>query len=378
MIARVSMRRRSARTLLVLAILTLGALAAEVALRYRARTPLQATLGVMVDPPGAHLLRYDDRLGYALNPDNRMTITHSRPTGSPRFESDAAMLTWTSMTDAESHRITRAPSADPQPRATRALWLFGCSFTFGWSVDDDDTMPWLLQQRLPDLEVVNFGVPGYGTVQSLIQFEDQLAKHTVPALSVLVYYDFHEERNTLSPQYRRANGLAWTAWGERNQPYIVWNDGELERRRGPIIYEPYVPFIEYSALMNYVDELIVRWQDAAAMEQDRRREITKRLIDRFASLARENGSMFLLIRMVFGDPAPSDDMLAFCQVHGIPVQTVALPPKPMWISSGMTNLPIDGHPSAAGQAAMADLILPAVQRALDGSMPLSMVADDRD
>jgi len=38
------------------------------------------------------------------------------------------------------------------------------------------TFPWLLQERFPQYEVVNFGLNGYSTVQSLIQLREALGR----------------------------------------------------------------------------------------------------------------------------------------------------------------------------------------------------------
>ena len=87
-------------------------------------------------------------------------------------------------------------AAAAHPVAGPALIAAGCSFTFGLGLDDDNTWPWLLQERLPDYHVINAGVNGYGTDQALLAAE-RVALHTpgqVP-LVVLGFGDFQIERN---------------------------------------------------------------------------------------------------------------------------------------------------------------------------------------
>jgi hypothetical protein len=69
-------------------------------------------------------------------------------------------------------RVTHLPNTlrVPYPLATDAharskpeIWLFGCSFTHGWSLNDEETYPWVLQERLPMYEVVNYGAWRCGT-----------------------------------------------------------------------------------------------------------------------------------------------------------------------------------------------------------------------
>ena len=52
--------------------------------------------------------------------------------------------------------------------------LLGCSFTYGFGVDDDQTFASLLQKDFPEAGIQNAGVPGYGSVQSLMQLKAQL------------------------------------------------------------------------------------------------------------------------------------------------------------------------------------------------------------
>ena len=59
----------------------------------------------------------------------------------------------------------------PQPRSGRLIVVTGDSFTFGYRVNDEDTWPWLLQERLPDYHIVNVAAEGYGTDQALMAAE---------------------------------------------------------------------------------------------------------------------------------------------------------------------------------------------------------------
>jgi len=77
-----------------------------------------------------------------------------------------------------------------------ALIAAGCSFTFGHGLVDADTWPWLLQEHLPDVHVMNLGCMGYGTDQALLAAERQVLQsngHTTAV--VLGFADFQIERN---------------------------------------------------------------------------------------------------------------------------------------------------------------------------------------
>ena len=99
-----------------------------------------------------------------------------------------------------THPLNTYP-ADPRKKE---IWIFGCSITQGWSVNDEDTYPWIVQENLPNYEVVNFGVGGYGTLHSLIQLQEALKERKKPELVVLAYGSCHDARNTFSRKRRKS------------------------------------------------------------------------------------------------------------------------------------------------------------------------------
>ena len=57
---------------------------------------------------------------------------------------------------------------------------------------------------MPECDVVNFGVVGYSTVQSLIQFREALARRPPPTIVVVGYLrSIHDPKNTLSRNRRK-------------------------------------------------------------------------------------------------------------------------------------------------------------------------------
>jgi hypothetical protein len=142
----------------------------------------------------APMLTAHERLGYVLTP------------GTTDF--DLREGEWTRKyrvtRNASGRRITRPPTADvgamPRPQA----WIFGCSFTFGALLSDEETFPWIAQERLFEHEVVNFGVSGYSTLHSLIQLEEELRKPPRPAVAVLTYADFHQQRNVCTRRWQQS------------------------------------------------------------------------------------------------------------------------------------------------------------------------------
>ncbi len=69
---------------------------------------------------------------------------------------------------------------DPRPR----VMLLGDSFTWGDDLNDQEIWPYILQQRMPEVHFLNFGVSGYGVDQMYITLLEEIETYQ-PTLVVL-------------------------------------------------------------------------------------------------------------------------------------------------------------------------------------------------
>ena len=108
-------------------------------------------------------------------------VPHKETGGSFRVSTDANGL--------------RAPlHAEEKPADTFRILTLGCSTTFGWGVDDNQTYPWQLESTLQQgrtpgqtkIEVINGGQPGYSSFQGLWLWERTLKRYQ-PDLVVFGY-----------------------------------------------------------------------------------------------------------------------------------------------------------------------------------------------
>lgn len=76
-------------------------------------------------------------------------------------------------TDSHGLRGTREVPFEKAPGTLR-IAIFGDSFTFGEEVSDDETFAHQLERLLPGVEVLNFGVHGYGHDQELLYLREAL------------------------------------------------------------------------------------------------------------------------------------------------------------------------------------------------------------
>ena len=155
------MRKRSFDVVLALASILFSLVVCEVIARRLVRLgilnpPLRLMDRRNVRPPTIPVLRHipDSELGWVLPPvdiKRRFQITGRNGSLDVIY------------TIVHGHRVTSKDAlGSAGNKMVPVLVAAGCSFTFGWGVDDDHTWPWLLKENLPGYEVVNIGTNGYG------------------------------------------------------------------------------------------------------------------------------------------------------------------------------------------------------------------------
>ena len=298
---------------------------AEVGLRMKGFHPwiVRRTDWVKVEPPGSYQTTHPT-LGYITKP-GEFTITLPGP-----YSFKTTYL-------ANGLRITHPLNTYSENRK-KEIWVFGCSFTQGWTLNDEETYPWVLREKLPDYEVVNFGVLGYGTVQSLIQLREALAKGARPALVILSYASFHDVRNTLPRTWMKIRLTAGAAptFGRVNLPYARWaNDSTPEILYQPFEYGPEL-LLRASALADFLDDTYNKYLEKTYHSL----EVTQELIEEISSLCKTNGIEFVLAGIV--SDAATRAMLEHFKEQGIETVDISVDLS----RKENTNLPYDAHPSA--------------------------------
>ena len=113
-------------------------------------------------------------------------------------------------TDARGLRGAREVPFEKSPGTTR-IAIFGDSFTFGEEVSDDETFAHQLERLLPGVEVLNFGVHGYGHDQELLYLREALPLYR-PDVVLVGHVTDDSMRNMLAfrsfakPRFRFADG----------------------------------------------------------------------------------------------------------------------------------------------------------------------------
>lgn len=274
-----------------------------------------------------HYSVVDSVLGHTIIPG---LITITMPTGL-RFSAT------------HCHNRSRATHLPSEEMDQPEIWTLGCSFTYGWGVDDSGSYPWKLKKRLPGYEVVNFGVSGYGTLQTLMWFQRNMKTLDPPLVAILGYVPWHDERNVLARSWKK-NLAAYEELAFMEHPFgFLDDDGHLCVARATIHYTG-LPLIQYSAFMNLLDDFVNK------IDLKRRSgiELTAAILDSFSISARRAGTV-PVIAFMMDDPI-SRKLFMHCGEYGIRSIDISVDLG----SPENTLLPLDPHPSAHAHRQYAD------------------------
>lgn len=315
-------RMCSRRGLLLLGISTSVLFAVlETGMRHLGYYPWGGTMPLIEIEPGGRLYQPDAALGYRHLPGRYVATLR----GGYQFR----------ITQGEDTlRITHPPTPAPASSEREAIWIFGCSYTHGWSINDEETYPWLLQQMLPDKEVVNFGVGGYGTVHSYIQFKAALASRRKPRLAVLAYGSIHDMRNTAARRQMKT-AAPWNKLGPLKVPHArLGADNQLNYSQADLEYHPALLMRQSSVV-----HLLEAAYNELEMATWRPQRVSRAVIKDFAALAAQHGVELVVAGIVQNERTA--EVLEHCRREGINAVDIS-------VDMGLpenSNLPHDRHPS---------------------------------
>lgn len=204
-------------------------------------------------------------------------------------------------------RGRRATSAqEPRDSSRQQVLFFGCSYVQGYGLSDAETLPWMVQQRHPELEVSNFGTGNYGTYQSLLSMK----RNVHGPVSVYYQFDgFHEDRNIAALSWLRVNKRPPPGWFF---PYAVLKNGQIEERRsrGYLVW-PISRHLRTGALVQEWIQIIATYPRVRE-----KRAVTEKLLESMDRLVKGRGGRFTVILFDL-DPEQRRQYRSFLTSHGI-------------------------------------------------------------
>ena len=109
---------------------------------------------------------------------------------------------WCDVThNADSNRITRFAKDTTDYSSLPKLNFYGCSFTWGTGLNDSETYPFLVQKSLQHYNISNKGIFAAGNLISLLQLKNEIDRNIQPAIAIVTYANFHDQRNTFNREW---------------------------------------------------------------------------------------------------------------------------------------------------------------------------------
>ena len=175
-----------------------------------------------------------------------------------------------------------------KPKDKIRILILGDSFTFGEGVSDDENWPYYLQTMLPNTEVINMGIHGFGHDQMLVLLKNEGIKYQPDIVIVgYLYEDMH--RNLLSfrgyakPKYKLKNDKLILS------NYPVPSPEEILSRDW---YRPRI--IDVISFVRY------RWTKSNGAFDRKMKEITKAILHEIASTSVEIGAIPVMVYLPYG------------------------------------------------------------------------------
>lgn len=171
------------------------------------------------------------------------------------------------------------------------ILVFGDSFTYGDEVSDQETYPYYLQQLLPNAEVINMGVHGYGHDQMLIFLQEEGIKYK-PDIVILGFIAADMRRNTL--QFR-----------DYAKPRFIVERNTLRLIGSPVPPPAYFLKWEWANVKSWeILKLIAREYGSKLGFKDRNMNsefITAHILKRFIEVVDDIGAQPLFVYLATGD-----------------------------------------------------------------------------
>ena len=274
----------------------------ELVLRFRGDRPFEPRIpNVLYNPE--FVFKADGELGYALKPGS-IIIT-------------LCDLDSLSFTVTHNNFFGRTTSAVVKKTPFSDILILGGSFAYGMGMEDDATFPYLLQQRYPDLSIINLSTPGHGQVHSLIKLQQAVKAGNIPKLAIVTYSHYHDHTNTWARISRQSIIMhekhldnpeikgAMVPYGRLNK------QGELVLDLWPLTSYTEWPLRRYSALINGMENMY----NAYDAERCQSHEVTKRTLDEIALLCDKHSITLLVVGI--HNALETLDMLEYCDENSI-------------------------------------------------------------
>ena len=304
-------------------------------------------------------VKYHQHALYLMLPDSPLEYV-LRPGVNRENEVLESGIKWSYQLNADGFRDDEF---DVQSNQKRVLFV-GDSYTFGWGVDQQEVLPYRLEQLLAgppyamDVEIYNLGVPGYNTLQEFHMLNQVLDRYS-PELVLLGYVmnDAQPQANVHErPSVRYRYVRSWLLAFIKEQYNYYMHEGETVLATG----------------LNLPDKDFV----ASVVENQPKWVASRQALTDMAGLARSRDIPFILVvfpsfNMHLDRRYPfrliHDEVNAWSSEAG--VASVDLLDYLKNIDREASRVPGDGHPNGKAFESAAEVLAPIVYGALETPSP---------
>ena len=243
-----------------------------------------------------------------------------------------------------------APVDAPENR-DKFLLLYGCSYTYGNGLNDDQTLNYHLGRELKDFHPYNYAIGASGPNSMLALIQEDRFRNEIPQKRGVFIYVFLEGSH-VNRAVGKPPSISWIA----DTPYYDRKGDELVRRGSLITGRP-VQSIFYLALFKTLKLLRGQADEELMGHTDEDYEYACALVrkSRDTFLEQYPGSRFIVYNHPIGLPLDERSKRCF-ETHGIEYYQGKIDHVP-----GLT-IPGDGHPTAKATALVADDLARIVRR----------------
>lgn len=170
--------------------------------------------------------------------------------------------------------------------------FIGGSLTQGWAVDDSESFVWLLQEKKQDFNFINYGVGGYGGVQSLLKLKE--ISSNMDNINYIIYgfIPHHEVRNIASGSWMyQLNKASRGTEGKLLLPYASIKNDEL-RIHKPKEYLK-LPLGNISAFISKIEKRILKISSLKRSFDETK--ISQEIILEMKGIADKKNAKFILL-----------------------------------------------------------------------------------
>jgi lysophospholipase L1-like esterase len=272
----------------------------------------------------------DDSLGITLNP------------GAFKITLNDKHTFYTTHTLDSFRKVDFYNSSESEPKGVAVL---GCSFTYGYGVNDEEHFTSILQKKHSKRQFTNYGVVGYGTTQSYLQLKRLEKKKEVPNTVILIFATDHFNRNVLMNSYRRGLNIGFnrslksaeTIMMDSRYPVTLNTDLDIRYEKWNELYEDW----KGRNLFSTVNWLQTK-RDEINDYNKKPIEISFALIKEMEAICKKNDALFLVTLLDENERSKSlKKMLTQSNIHFLEVNF-------NFQNKQLTNYPFDNHPNSLG------------------------------